>query len=637
MKIVTVIPLKKGAWKDNLTYFSSKDIGSGDIVTIAIRNKKILGLVAESEDAIDIKSNIKDLNFNLKKIIEIKESSIFLKEYLDSAIETSAYFAVNKSNGIGILIPSILKDEYDQIAKFINTETRLLKENLTSEPAKQEMMIFQASLEDRISSYKTIIRGAFAEKKSVFVVLPTEYDMRVFEETLSKGIEQFTFVVYSKSKKLKQKIGQIISTPHPVLVLGTAPFLSIPRHDFGTIILEHESSNAYKTIGKPHLDLRVFVEIFATKINAKLIFADILLRFETIGRQETDNLSPLHPLSFRVNFDGVIEVVNPKPLTEWKTSKFQILSNKSVEEIKNSLSKKQNVFIFSLRKGLATTTLCRDCGETVSCDKCGTPAVLYLSRDGKKRMFVCNKCETNMDPETRCKTCESWNLMPLGIGTDNVFEEAKKLFAETKIFKLDKDSVKEEKEAQKIIEEFEKSQGAILVGTEMAFSYLKNKIPLSIVASFDSLWSIPNFRISERIIQIALSMISRTKDKFIIQTKNENNEAILAIKSGNLLSFAREELEDRKKLGYPPFKKFIKIRHLGDKTETLKARKLLEENFKEYNPEIFSGFVAKLKGKYVTNALIKIERGKWVDKILLTKFLSLPVSFEVFVDPEDLL
>src|SRR3989344_8105478 len=127
----------------------------------------------------------------------------------------------------------------------------------------------------------------------------------------------------------------------------------------------------------------------------------------------------------------------------------------------------------------------------------------------------------------------------------------------------------------------------------MTFFYLRKKVDLSIIASFDSLWSIPNFRMSEKIIQLLLSIISKTEKKIIIQTKNKNDPALLAVKSENLLSFVREELEDRKNLNYPPFKRFIKITFLGDKTESIKVRQTLKELLKEYNPEIFSGFIPK--------------------------------------------
>ena len=51
MKIVTVIPLKKGTWKENLTYFTAKDIPNGSIVVVPLRKQKVLGLVVSIESA----------------------------------------------------------------------------------------------------------------------------------------------------------------------------------------------------------------------------------------------------------------------------------------------------------------------------------------------------------------------------------------------------------------------------------------------------------------------------------------------------------------------------------------------------------------------------------------------------------
>ena len=640
MKIISVIPFKKGIPKGDLTYFTSLEVATGNIVTVSIKSKKILALVTSVEELKDKKSNVKGMNFNLKKVIENKGDSIFLKEFLEAVFDTNKYFAQNKNNTIASLIPNVFLEGYDHLAK---TKIISPKNSPSAGPSiKSEKLLFQAPFLDRISIYKTLVRESFARNKSVFLVLPTESDINKFKDQLSKGIEQFTFSLHSgiSAKKNLVTCEKILASSHPILLIGTPPFLSIPKENLGTVILERESSNAYKTVGRPYLDLRVFTEIFASKMNAKFILADEMLRYETIGRKDTDNLIPLHPLSFRIDFMGDLEILG-------KGEKFKILKDECVEEIGSAVANRKNVFIFSLRKGLATMTVCRDCGETISCKECGAPLVLYTSHQGKKRIFVCNRCEKDVDGDTVCPSCGSWNLIPLGIGTDTVYEEVKRLFPKEKIFKLDKESAKTMKGAEKIVKEFEESSGGILVGTEMAFAYLKEKVPLSIIASFDSLWSIPNFKMSEKIIQIMLSIINSAKKKVIIQTKNEKDKALQAIKSANLLSFVREELEDRKNLGYPPFKRFIKITHLGDKDQTLKARKMLEENFKEYAPEIFSGFVARLQGKYATNALIKIDPKKWslpeisvnssIDENLLNKLHSLQPTFEIYVDPEDLL
>lgn len=645
MKIISVIPLKKGIPKGDLTYFTSLDVSLGNIVTVPIKNKKMLSLVTSVEELRAEKGNVKEMNFKLKKVIDDKGESIFSKNFLDAVFDTSKYFIQNKNNTLSALIPSIFLEEYDKIAKLKNEKR---DEKGDAKNIRAEKLLFQYPYEDRISVYKTIIRESFAKGKSIFIVLPTELDVEKYYDQLGKGIEQFTFPFHSKisSKKNLLSYEKIMASTHPVVIIATTQYLCIPRNDIGTIILEHENSNAYRTVSRPHLDLRIFTEIYASKINARFIMADEILRYETIGRRDIDNMNPLHPLSFRIDFAGKIEILGNEEETQ-KKKKFQILKDESLEEINNALENKKSVFIFSLRKGLATMTMCKDCNETVSCEKCGSPLVLYSSHQGQKRVFVCNRCQMDKDGDRSCERCNSWNLVPLGIGTDTVYEEVKKLFPKIKIFKLDKESAKSSNGAKKIIKEFEENPGSVLIGTEMAFFYIKNKIPLSVIASFDSLWSIPNYKMSEKIVQIIFSIISNTTQKFIIQTKNDKDAAINAIRSLNLLSFVREELEDRKNLSYPPYKRFIKIRYLGNKEETIKVRKILEETLKEYTPEIFSGFVAKLKEKYVTNALIKIDSKNWslpelslnskIDDELFNKLRNFEPTFDVLVDPEDLL
>ncbi len=651
MKIVNVIPLKKTPLKTDLTYFTTKNIDNGSTVMINLRNKKTLGLVVSVEEVSDTKINIKGMDFNLKKILEVKDKSVFLREYIDSAVLTSKYFASSKSTAITSLIPALFREQYDKIAKIAPTEGRgSSTQSVWKKEVRTEKLLLQESLENRISIYKTLIRENFASKKSIFIVLPTENDIEDFKNDLCKGIEQFTYTIHGgiSTKKILEKFNDIVSNEHPILILGTSPFLSIPRRDIGLIILEHESSPSYKMIAKPHFDLRVFVEIFASKINARFILSDNLLRFDTIARKEIDRLVPMYPLSFRLNFNKDIIIENPRPKKDNDTGQkatkaipFKILSRNSIKEIENSLVNNENVFVFTLRKGLATQTICVDCGEMVSCTKCSAPLVLYNYKKGKERVFVCNKCGDEKEGLSTCTHCKSWNLKPLGIGTDTVCDELKKIFPKNKIIKFDKDSVKNKKEASKIIEEFESSTGVILVGTEMTLFYLKNKVSLSIVSSLDSFWSIPNFRMSEKICQLIISIISKTKDKFIIQTKNEKDEALAAIYSRNLIHFIRKELEDRKELSYPPYKRFIKIKHIGNKLETIKVKQVIGEIFSDYNPLIFSGFSSQIKSKYVTNILIKVDIKDWsidgVDQNLLSKLLSLPLSFDIYVDPEDLL
>jgi len=650
MKILTVIPLQKNTFTEELTYFSSTDLPLGSIVTITIRNKKMLGLVISLVDANEMKSEIKNMDFNIKKVVEAKEFSIFRDEFMESALLTSQYFVTNKSSTISYLIPQIIKENYDKIA---NTYTKEKKENDTkNKNITAEKLLFQAPIEERLSYYKTLIRTSFANKKSIFIVLPTSHDIKDWEENLKKGIENFIFSLHSgvSQKKLIGKIEKIVSEEHPILIIGTAQYISIPRNDIETIIIEHESSTSYKTLMKPYFDLRTFIEIYASKTHSRIILADTLLRFETIARRELENINELQSLSFRINFEGEIKILErkyDKTQKEVSSKKWRILTEESINEIRESLNQNKNVFVFSLRKGLATYTVCRSCQTEVTCDSCQAPLVLYLSNKGEKRIFSCNKCKIEKDPLMTCTKCNSWDLVPLGIGTDTVIEELKEFFPTNKILKLDKESAKTNSGAEKIVKEFERDKGSILVGTEMALFYLKEKVDLSLIASFDGLWTIPHFKMSEKILQIILGVINKTENTFIIETKNVQDDIIRSVQNKNLLSYIREELVDRKNLEYPPYKRFIKISYTGDKEETVKVRGFLAEYFKEYNPNIFGGFVAQSKNKYMTNTLLKLEKEYWslpqlslegkIETNLYKKLADLPNNFNIQIDPEDLL
>lgn len=634
MKIVTVVPLQKVAFEEELTYFTVLSVEQNDIVEITLRKRKMLGLVVHVREALEAKMDVKNADFNLRKIEKVKGRSFIPEEFISAALELADYSFLRKNATVAYLLPEVLKSNYDKFSTLLAA-----REPDEPEPdnLKPEKLLFQASLADRLSHYKTLIRESFAAKKSIFIVLPRDTDIKLFADELGRGIENFVFCLHSSAskKKLEESIEGVLTSQHAVLILGTAQYLSIPRTDIKTVILEKEGSNSYKTVAPPFLDLRTFVEIYATKIKTKFVMSDTLLRFETIGRKEASGMGDLRPVSFRINTDVQIKVIE-KGSKATADKKWQPLSDTSLERIKKTLDKNKNVFVYTLRKGLATYTICKHCETPVYCPECQAPLVLYLSKDKKKRMFVCNKCKHEKDPATVCTNCGSWNLVPLGIGTQMVHSELHASFPKTKIFELNKEAVKSKSAALKLIKEFEKSEGSILLGTEMALYYLTQKLPLSVMASFDSLWSIPNYKISERILSLILRTLGHTEQEMLIETKNIHDEAINSVVNGNFGGYVKDELHDREQLGYPPYKRFIKI-SWADAAGAKKAKAVLPERFAEYEPVIFGkNLLLRLENK--SWSLPELEPGGTMDKKLRDKLLTTKKEgFQIQVDPEDVL
>jgi primosomal protein N' (replication factor Y) len=100
-------------------------------------------------------------------------------------------------------------------------------------------------------------------------------------------------------------------------------------------------------------------------------------------------------------------------------------------------------------------------------------------------------------------------------------------------------------------------------------------------------------------------------NKIIIQTRIKENKTLQYILSGNILPLCREDLLERKNFGYPPFKRLIKITFEGNAPDTEKARILIEQILGNYEPQIFSAFIGKIRGQYITNTVIKVDPKIW--------------------------
>ena len=108
MKLVTIIPFLKTLQTETLSYFSGKDVALGDIVTAPVRNKDVDGIVIDAQDVSMQKGDIKDADFNLKKIKDVKGSSIFLKSFLDTAEYIKDYFFASIGQIFNTLFPVVV-------------------------------------------------------------------------------------------------------------------------------------------------------------------------------------------------------------------------------------------------------------------------------------------------------------------------------------------------------------------------------------------------------------------------------------------------------------------------------------------------------------------------------------------------
>ncbi|KKR31367.1 MAG: Primosomal protein N' [Parcubacteria group bacterium GW2011_GWF2_39_8b] len=644
MRILTVIPIAKGITKDTLTYFTKKEVAVGSIVSIPLRKKMVYGLVTGSRSATEIKSELKSLSYSIKKIDNIQSRSFLSDSFVQSVQKIADYNAASAGAVLSALIPTAILENSGELS---------YKKKEPPAGIFHETVLLQTDDEERSATYRSLIREEFARGRSVFFLLPTTEDLLNAHSTLEKGIEKYTYTLHSglSKKEIVAKWKEIVSEEHPVLLVATGQFLSLPRSDLGTIILENESSRGYKMQGRPFIDIRTAAEIITKEAKVRLILGDMFLRIETLwaekNQEKNITYSELVPLKFRSLTSSVCEIENTKSPADMKKKEFAIFGVKLKNLIKRARENNEHSFLFCGRKGLYPLTVCTDCGTIVVCKNCNAPVVLYGNQSinpkhtAGLRLFVCHHCGERRNANELCLHCGGWRLNPMGIGLERVVKEIETFFPEAKVVVMEGGSVTTHKQAVKARNLFYNTPGAILVGTEMALTYLNQKIENTTVVSIDSYFSIPDFRINEKVFHILLAIQELSEKNFLIQTRQERTSAPWKIFDyalrGNLIDFYRDEIEDRKKIGYPPFTTYIKITLEGEKTAVKKQMDDISSILKPYELSVFDAWNPGSAKKFSVHGLISLPKEKWPDKILLQKLHSLPPYVMIKVDPDTLL
>lgn len=628
MKLVEVIPIARGVGKETLSYFTGKDVAEGSVVLVPLRNRMSTALVTATEDVSAAKAKIRSLRYAIKKVEQLKSSPLFLPEFIAAAKEMAEYCAGTTGGVLSSLVPKVILE---------NARVASVQKQQEKTSGVHETFILHADRQERMARYRSRIREAFARKESVFFTLPGVQDVLHYRERLNKGIENYTFALHGSlpKKELLETWKKILAEPHPVLVIATGAFLSLPRRDIATHILENETSRAYKGIARPYVDVRTFIGFLSKRLGTALILGGALLRAETIVRYKNDELLPLSPPQFRLLSPVDQRVVDMREHRSIKNAPFSALGRDLTERIERSKTNNEHLFLFTLRRGIAPITLCGDCGNTVLCEACSAPVVLHASK--KENVFLCHACGRERDPLERCKNCDSWKLVPLGIGIERVEEEVERIFHDAQIFRIDRDNTGTHRQVLEVMEKYLATPGGILLGTEMALPYFDTPIEHAAIVSMDSLFAIPDFRAHEKILDIILKIRSFVTDTLLIQTRNPEENILGYALSGNSSDFYRTEIAMREKLHYPPFVTLIKISVEGTPAAVQKELSLLSATFAEYNPQIFPAFVHTVRGNSVAHALIRVPRDRWPDPELLAKLRSLPPHLAVNVNPESVL
>jgi primosomal protein N' (replication factor Y) (superfamily II helicase) len=462
-------------------------------------------------------------------------------------------------------------------------------------------------------------------------------------------------VIHSRlSEGEKYKTWQDIQSNKKPLVIGSRSSIFSPFKNLGLIIIDEEHEFSYKQDQTPRYLTHTVAEQFshlATKHQPetpiKLVLGSATPSIETTFKY-TD--ATIH-LKQRIGNARLPEIHIADMRVEFKKGNKSIFSDKLHDAIKKTLDEKGQVILFLNRRGSASSIVCRDCGDKITCNNCDI-TMTYHARTLGKPVTICHHCGQIGNIPINCPSCKGPNIRFLGIGTERIEEETKKLFKNARVLRADKDTTSRKDSFEQIYSSFKAHEADILIGTQMIGKGLHiPNVKLVGVILADIGLNIPDFRSSERSFQLLTQVAGRAgraqdQDELgqvIIQTYSPDHFALQATETQDYTAFFNIERQQRKLLNYPPFTQLAKIsidhpkfQDAKDKAETLEQ--VLKQTLSE-NPELekeiqaitsYPAFIPRIHNKYRYRILIKGNQPEKLLKLLSSKDLE---EAKIDIDP----
>lgn len=233
----------------------------------------------------------------------------------------------------------------------------------------------------------------------------------------------------------------------------------------------------------------------------------------------------------------------------------EAISNPLALLLEQTVKKGQQALIFLNRRGFATFMVCSDCGQPLACPNCSVTLTYHRQRG----QSICHYCDFAVPAPGTCPACGASELNELGVGTEKLEHDLKKLFPQARILRMDSDTTTGRGSHERLLSRMSDGTADILVGTQMiAKGHDFPGVTLVGVINAEASLGMPDFRAAERTYQLLSQVIGRAgrgemPGSVIVQAYDTEHYAIRSAAGHDAAGFYRQELEFRQEAGYPPF------------------------------------------------------------------------------------
>jgi primosomal protein N' (replication factor Y) len=348
------------------------------------------------------------------------------------------------------------------------------------------------------------------------------------------------------------------------VVVGTRSAVFAPIADLALLVIDEEHDTSYKQAELPRYHARDVAVMRAKLVGATIVLGSATPSLESWANAQRGKYSLLS-LKQRVGNRPLPEVSLIDMRQEFaETGQEALLSRAMMSEIETTLGRGEQAMLLLNRRGYSFVVMCRACGEKLECDNCAIALTHHKSaaedelRSPFHQRMECHYCGFRRTVPKHCPKCESEHLYFFGVGSQQGEERLQELFPHARIARMDRDTMRNHRDYERILARLHSGEINLLVGTQMiAKGHDIHGVTLVGVLGVDHALSLPDFRSAERVFQLLTQVAGRAgrgelPGRVLVQTHHMDHYAIRCAAEHNYLGFVEQELRYRRLLHYPP-------------------------------------------------------------------------------------
>ena len=342
------------------------------------------------------------------------------------------------------------------------------------------------------------------------------------------------------------------------IVLGTRSAIFTPFKNLQLIIVDEEHDSSYKQQDGLRYSARDLAAKRAQGLSIPLLLGSATPSLESLYNAKRNRYLHLQLITraggAQMPSFHIIDMRNENVLHG--------LSDRLINVIRKHLAASGQVLIYLNRRGFAPTVLCQSCGWQSHCSDCDAKLTLHQTPP----QMICHHCTLKFQIPKRCEHCGATALLPIGLGTQRAEENAKQLFADTPVYRIDRDTTRSNRQLNEQLQQINRGEPCVLVGTQMlAKGHHFPNVTLVAVVNADAGLLSPDFRAPERTAQLIVQVAGRAgraerPGEVWIQSYQPDNPLLTTLIESGYQGFADTELASRQLAQLPPITPMALVR-----------------------------------------------------------------------------